>query len=337
MTFGARRAGEIARFVRAFHTRHPFFHVGISQRPMASWPDRTYHEGMRGSPLRVSTDWALKSRVISHYSEIADWLGSRSWYEDNSVVDVVRFLILGRPARVLELCCGSGFMLDALSKSFPSTEFVGVDMSPCMANRAKERLRDAKNVRVLNQDWIYDLPSGWSDAFDVIVVKNALHLLDDVGQKLQDLRRVSHEWTSLIIVETVSPNADANEFIRRLFEIVDSSRLKQNFFTEKGLATTLESAGWSMAQSRPWRLKQYIDTEDWLKQKCRDEILLKRARQLLAGVRNLRVRQSLDFDTPPGEEPRRMLRLQYIARHVFVKERRDRELQKDEDVQLQLV
>jgi ubiquinone/menaquinone biosynthesis C-methylase UbiE len=292
---------------------------------------------MRSSPLRAETDWVLKSRLISHYSQIADWLGSRSWYQDDSVIDVVKFLILGRPTRVLELCCGSGFTLESLGKAFPSAEFVGVDISPGMANLAKERLRDSHNVSVLNQDWIYDLPSGWSNAFDVIIVKNALHLLEDVGQKLQDLRRVSHEWTSLIIIETVSPNTEANEFIRRLFQIVDSNRLKQHFFTEKALTTTLESSGWSMAQSRPWHLRQYIDTEDWLKRKCRDEMLLKRARQLLAEVRNLRVRQSLDFDTPPGEEPMRMLRLQYIARHVFVPERPERELQKDADVQLQLV
>ena len=155
---------------------------------------------MRDTALSEWTDRSLKSRLISHYSRIADWLDSRSWYQDDSVIDIVRFLILGRPARVLELCCGTGLMLESLSKVFPDTEFIGIDISPIMVERARERLRDSSNVLVLNQDWIYGLPSHWNKEFDVIIVKNALHLLDNIGDKLRDLRRFSRDWTSLIIV-----------------------------------------------------------------------------------------------------------------------------------------
>jgi SAM-dependent methyltransferase len=228
-------------------------------------------------------------------------------------------------------------MLESLSKVFPDTEFVGIDISPIMVERARERLRGSSNVLVLNQDWIYGLPSDWNNTFDVIIVKNALHLLENIGDKLRDLRRFSRDWTSLIIVETVSPNADSNELIKRLFQIVDVGRLKQSFFTERTLSATLEESGWLMAQGRPWYLKQHIDTEDWLRQRCRDALVRESAKRLLAGVRNMRVRQAMEFDSVPGVEPSQMLRLQYIARHVFVSERRELELQRDEDTQLQLV
>jgi ubiquinone/menaquinone biosynthesis C-methylase UbiE len=276
----------------------------------------------------------LESRLVFHYSRIADWLGTRSWYQDDAVTEVVKFLISGHPVRVLELCCGTGILLEDLSKAFPKTEFVGVDISPKMVERAKDRLSSSKNVVVLQQDWIYNLSSEWNGAFDVVIVKNALHLLDNIESKLRDLRRVSRDWTNLIIVETVSPNADANEFVKSLFEIVDVDQLKQSFFTERTLAAVLGEAGWFMAQNRPWHIKQHIDTEDWLRQKCPDHSTLETAREFLAGVRNVRVRQAMDFFSQPGIVPAQMLRLQYIARHVFVPSRPQVGMKKNEDMQL---
>jgi hypothetical protein len=137
-------------------------------------------------------------------------------------------------------------------------------------------------------------------------------------------------------VETVSPNADSNEFIQRLFEIVDVEQLKQSFFTERTLTVALEKAGWMMAQNRPWYIRQHIDTDDWLRQKCPDHSTLENAREFLAGIRNLRVRQAMDFLAEPGIVPAQMLRLQYIARHVFVPHRPRVETQQDQDMQLML-
>jgi hypothetical protein len=150
----------------------------------------------------------------------------------------------------------------------------------------------------------------------VVIVKNALHLFDDVSTKLKELKRVCHPWTTLIVVETVSPNAESNGFIKNLFSIVDSEHLKQVFFTSRSLAAALQEAGWMMRQSRPKYVRQHIDVERWLRQKCTDELAFVKARRLLTEMGNLRVRRFLDLDTHPGNMPSRMLRLQYIAAHV---------------------
>lgn len=263
-------------------------------------------------------DVGLQQRLILHYSKMADWLETRPWYRDNHVVRAVRSLISVNPSRVLELCCGTGLLLKTLSDIFPTTDFIGVDISPVMAERARKRLSGRKNVQILNQDWVYQLGSQWDHAFDVIIVKNALHLLDAVPTKLRDLSRVSNPLTTLIVVETVSPNADANEFIRRLFHFADSEHLKQTLFTEKTLTVALQQAGWLMAQNKPKYVRQHIDTNDWLEQRCGDPTALASARKLLSETKNRRVRRSLDFDTGPGLMPSRMLRLQYIARHLFM-------------------
>ncbi len=262
------------------------------------------------------SDVSFQERLILHYSKMADWLDTRSWYRDDSVVDFVRSLIPANASRVLELCCGTGLLLETLSNSFPSTDFIGVDISPGMVERAQARLSDHKNVRILKQDWIYGFSSEWDRAFDVVIVKNALHLLDDVTTKLGDLERVSRSCTTLIAVETISPNAEANKFIQRLFRIVDSDHIKQAFFTERTLTTALEQAGWQ-TQSGPRFVRQHIETEDWLKQKCKDQFAFANARRLLSETRNQRIRHAMDFDTSPGMMPSRMLRLQYLARHLF--------------------
>jgi hypothetical protein len=179
---------------------------------------------------------------------------------------------------------------------------------------------ERNNVRVLNQDWVYGLESQLDYKFDVIIVKNALHVLGEVAHRLKELRRVSHPWTTLIVVETISPNADANEFIQRLFQVVDSEHLKQSLFTERNLTAVFEEAGWRMNQDHPRYVRQHIDTQDWLEERCENRPSLLRAKKLLAEVRNLRIRHALDFDTSPGVMPSRMLRLQYVARHLFVPE-----------------
>jgi SAM-dependent methyltransferase len=224
--------------------------------------------------------------------------------------------------------------LEALSDGLPQTDFIGVDISPRMVQCARERLASRRNVVVLEADWICGLGSEWDHAFDVIIVKNALHVLDRVSSRLKELKRVSHEWTNLVIVETVSPNVHANKFIKRLFQFADAERLKQSFFTQKVLVAAIRQAGW--AHLAPTYVRQYIDTEDWLVQRCADRAALDNARQLLCNA-ELSVRQALEFDGEPGAVPCHMLRLQYIARHVATAAKVSPTLDSNDSVQLQLL
>jgi ubiquinone/menaquinone biosynthesis C-methylase UbiE len=291
---------------------------------------------MRAAGKRKSHDLGLQQRLIMHYSRVAGWLETKPWYRDNNVAGTVRSLFPANPSRVLELCCGTGLLLQTLSDFFPEAEFIGVDISPGMVERARERLAHHRNVLMLKQDWIYELAPEWEHAFDVIVVKNALHVLDNVVTKLKDLKLVCHDRTTLIIVETVSPNLDANRFIKRLFQFADPHHLKQTFFTERTLTSALKEAGWPMAQRMPIYVRQHIDTEDWLRQKCPDQTAVENARKLLSETRNLRVRKALDFDTDLGV-PAHMLRLQFIAQHVLASAKINVHSEKAAPVQLQLL
>jgi ubiquinone/menaquinone biosynthesis C-methylase UbiE len=274
---------------------------------------------MSGATNKKCDDAVFQQRLILHYSRMADWLEARRWYQDSNVANTVCSLLAdkGDPSRVLELCCGSGLLLETLTSAFPHTEFIGVDISPRMVELARKRLSHCSNVVVLKQNWVYDFGSEWSSAFDVIVVKNALHVLKNVVAKLKDLRHVSRKSTSLIVVETVSPSIYANSFIKRLFQFADPDHLKQTFFTEQTLTTALKAAGWARMQYSPTYVRQHIDTGDWLKQRCADGAALENARRLLSETEDPHVRDALDFDADPGAMPTRMLRLQYIAGHAL--------------------
>lgn len=276
----------------------------------------------------------LDARMVFHYSRVADWLGSRSWYRDDAVTEVVKFLISGQPKRVLELCCGTGNLLTDLSNAYPATEFVGTDISPAMIEWARWNLSGKSNVRLYPGDWI-DGISLRAQPFDVVIVKNALHLLSDVVARLAELRRVCGEWTSLIVVETVSPSAEANAFVRRLFRVVDEDHVKQNVFTEKSLSSVLSEAGWAMTQTRPWFVRQHVDTEDWLRKRCRDNASASAAMKLIAEEPNIGVRRAMGFYSQPGCLPARMLRLQFIARYVYFPKPRHRAMKREAEPELQ--
>lgn len=321
--------------MHGFHIQHPFFHSPHPRSPLEFELHRTYHELMRTTPQPEGPDGNLEARLVVHYSRVADWLGSRTWYRDEDVTRVVKFLIPGRPKRILELCCGTGMLLNELGEVYPDAEIVGIDISPTMVERAKERLHHLQNVQVLQGDWISILSTSLSDAFDVVIVKNALHLMDNLQVRLADLWRICSEWTVLIVVETVSPNVEANAFIRRLFNVIDVGHLKQNFFTEQSLVAALAESGWVIAQDRAWHVRQHIDTEDWLRQRCKDQLVVEAARKLLSEVRNARVRQSMDFHSELGKVPAQMLRLQYIARHIYRPVSPKRPATQDEELELQ--
>ena len=275
-----------------------------------------------GHPLRnfqpdcVQGD-LFRSAVAAHYSQLAEWMNQQSWYKDNQAVRSILSLLDFRPRRILELCCGSGSTLKALGQAFPKAEVVGVDISERMVRMASAKLSNRKAAHVTLGDWIYNLPPRFRlHPFDTVVVKNALHLLDELPERLQALRPFIHRGTALIVVETVSPTVAANRFVRDLFQYVDRSDLKQSFFTAHTLGAMLEEGGWIRDHDEAIYIMQHIDVQEWLRKKCsgRESFLAaKRVLEFASGVEPLH--RAMHFDSDPGVMPDRMLRLQYIARH----------------------
>jgi len=105
--------------------------------------------------------------------------------------DMVKFLKFNIPegSRVLEIGCGTGYLLDALKPS----RGVGIDISGEMIRMAKEKYphleffeMDAENINL-------------TETFDYIVLSDSLSYCEDIQRAFEGLGRVSHPATRVII------------------------------------------------------------------------------------------------------------------------------------------
>ncbi|MEM1379955.1 MAG: class I SAM-dependent methyltransferase [Pseudomonadota bacterium] len=95
----------------------------------------------------------------------------------------------GKAQRVLDLACGSGFLLNLLAKRIPAAEaLVGVDMSAAELSLARKRL-DGANV-TLHQGVAQNLAFAEAASFDTVLCHWALTLMDPVEPVFQEIGRV---------------------------------------------------------------------------------------------------------------------------------------------------
>ncbi len=120
--------------------------------------------------------------------QLDTWTGWGGAYH-RRLTQVYRFLV-SPGQRVLELGCGLGDLLAALEPAYG----VGVDFSPRMLERARQR-HPALNFILAD---VHDL-STVSGPFDIIVLSDIANEVWDVQTVLEQLRRLSHSRTRLII------------------------------------------------------------------------------------------------------------------------------------------
>ncbi len=136
-----------------------------------------------------------KQSILKHADKIAAqrdaWIDkNRYYYRDDRAY--MRFLI--QPGqRVLELGCGTGDLLSALSPAYG----VGVDFSQRMVNSAKSRYPDLCFVQgdVEDPDFLETIEG----TFDVIVLSDTIGYLDDCAETLKQLHRFCTRDTRVII------------------------------------------------------------------------------------------------------------------------------------------
>jgi len=98
---------------------------------------------------------------------------------------------LGRPARMLDVACGTGLLLKQLLERVPGMEAYGIDASADMLAQAREVLKDWPEVGLerveVNGDGTAIVPYPPS-TFDLVTCTNALHDIPDPVAFLSDVR-----------------------------------------------------------------------------------------------------------------------------------------------------
>src|SRR6266849_6455499 len=155
--------------------------------------DRELLAGVRAARVKAAQDYFRR--------HAAEWDRIRRLHAADAAVEAeIRKLLLDRPFRsLLDLGTGTGRILELFSPEIERG--LGIDLNHDMLAFARSRLDHAgiRNCSVRQGD-IFDL-SVPRDAFDVVVVHQVLHFLDDGGRAIREAARVLRPQGRLLVVD----------------------------------------------------------------------------------------------------------------------------------------
>ena len=147
-------------------------------------------------------------------SHAAEWDRIRKLHvADEAVEDAIRAALSDKPFRsLLDLGTGTGRMLEMFGPDIERG--LGLDLSLDMLLLARDRLERAglRNCSVRQGD-IYDLPLA-NDSFDVVILHQVLHFLDDGARAIREAARVLRPGGRLLVID-FAPHEQ--EFLREQF------------------------------------------------------------------------------------------------------------------------
>ena len=165
----------------------------------------------RLSSVRQTRAAAAQAYFRAH---AAEWDRIRKLHvADEAVEDAIRTALSDKPFRsLLDLGTGTGRMLEMFGPDIERG--LGLDLSLDMLLLARDRLERAglRNCSVRQGD-IYDLPLA-NESFDVVIVHQVLHFLDDGARAIREAARVLRPGGRLLVVD-FAPHEQ--EFLREQF------------------------------------------------------------------------------------------------------------------------
>jgi ubiquinone/menaquinone biosynthesis C-methylase UbiE len=192
---------------------------------------------------RLATVRAQRSAAAeAYFSRIArDWDRVRSLHAPDEAVEAAIRAALGEPpfGALLDLGTGTGRMLQLFAPH--ASRAVGMDASHAMLAVARANLERAGITGCeLRQGDIYALPFG-SDAFDVVLVHQVLHFLDDAARAIREAAMALKPGGRLLIADFA---AHELEFLR------SEHAHRRLGFTDEQIGGWFASCGLRLTDSR---------------------------------------------------------------------------------------
>lgn len=138
---------------------------------------------------------------------------------------------------LLDIACGTGAMLLAISQVAPGARLSGVDLSSCMLEVAKERLGGKAELAKADAT----APPYDDESFDVITCNHAFHHFPDPVETLREWRRILRPGGTIIIGENRRPPFERLYWNLRFKTNVSSGDVR--FYSQRKLVHLLEGAG----------------------------------------------------------------------------------------------
>ncbi len=199
-----------------------------------------------------------KQKIASFMDVIA---GKREKYiKRNSYYykDIVKFLKYNIPEgkRVLELGCGTGYVLNQLKPSAG----VGIDVSARMVEEGRKRYEnlvfhemDAENIQL-------------EDTFDYVVISDTLGYFEDIQRVIKEMKKVITPETRIIITYH-------NFLWQPLFKMMEVMKLKMpqmrlNWLNKEDIINLLELEGFDIVKSgKRFLIPKFVPLISWFSNK----------------------------------------------------------------------
>ena len=164
--------------------------------------------------LEVAREARRKQAAAYFAEQAADWDRIRALHAPDERVEAALLAMVGdQPFRnLLDLGTGTGRMLELFAPR--AVRAVGVDQSAAMLALARSRIDQAglRNVQ-LRQGDLY-APPVERDGYDLVVIHQVLHFLDDPARALKEAARALQPGGRLVVVDF---DAHDQEFLRADF------------------------------------------------------------------------------------------------------------------------
>jgi len=182
---------------------------------------------------------ARRKQAAAYFAERAgDWDHIRAMHAPEERVEATILDLVGkrRIHAMLDLGAGSGRMLELIAPL--ADRAVGVDQSPAMLAIARARIEE-KALRncLVRQGDIY-APPVERDAYDLVIVHQVLHFLDDPARAVREAARTLRPGGRLIVVDFAAHHEEAlrEQFAHRRLGFSDEEMAA--YFHDAGLVET---------------------------------------------------------------------------------------------------
>ncbi len=136
--------------------------------------------------------------VLREYADLAARYERRwSFYVRATSRETMARFEMEPTGSLLDVGCGTGALLQALSENYPQTRLAGMDPCPEMLDVARHRLHDSVELK---EGWAERIP--YSDrTFDCVVSCNAFHYIRRPLAALAEMQRVLRPGGTLVITD----------------------------------------------------------------------------------------------------------------------------------------
>jgi ubiquinone/menaquinone biosynthesis C-methylase UbiE len=138
-------------------------------------------------------------QVEKHYNNLAKVYEKR-WrnYLVNTSKEIIKNLNLKSNLKILDVACGTGFLIKKLLETNSKIEITGIDISKEMIAIAKKRFENNKNVTLIKANAEkFEV----KDKFNIIIFNSAMHYIKDIEDLIVKLRQLLSSNGYLIIVD----------------------------------------------------------------------------------------------------------------------------------------